>query len=87
MHVQAIITKYVGPTNFKGSRIKATASAGSVTVSYDSGLSSDANHDNAAYKLAEKFGWHGTYNRGGMPGDKGNVYVATSASTFDGFKR
>jgi hypothetical protein len=32
---QAIETKYMGPTNTRGSRIKATAAAGSVMVPFD----------------------------------------------------
>ena len=35
MHIrQAIVTKFLGPTNFRGSRIKASASAGAITVDY-----------------------------------------------------
>ena len=39
--MQAIETKYFGPSNVKGSRIKATAQAGSVTVGYDHALNGD----------------------------------------------
>lgn len=72
---QAIVTKYLGPTNFRGSRIKATAYAGSITIDYDPGLSQQANHDNAAKKLAAKFNWHGEWIAGGMPSEDGNCYV------------
>jgi len=54
---QAILTKYLGPTNFRGSRIKATASAGSITVEYDNALSSEQNHRHAARMLQQKFQW------------------------------
>jgi len=54
---QAILTKYLGPTNFLGSRIKATASAGSITVSYDHALSTEENHRHAARMLQQKFQW------------------------------
>lgn len=33
---QAIITKFLGPTNYKGARIKATSAYGSITVGYHS---------------------------------------------------
>lgn len=33
---QAIITKFLGPTNTKGARIKATSAYGSITVGYHS---------------------------------------------------
>ncbi len=75
MFVQAIVTKYLGPTNTLPGRIKATASAGTLTVPYESGLSTNANHTAAAHALARKFGWMGHYQGGGMPDGNGNVYV------------
>lgn len=55
--MQAIETKYIGATNHKPSRIKATCTAGSVTVSYDHSLNIDGNHKAAAAELREKLGW------------------------------
>lgn len=52
--MQAIITKYLGPTNHRGSRIKATAWAGSVTVSYDYSLDTVGNHKAAAQAICDK---------------------------------
>ena len=72
---QANTTKYIGPTNFRGSRIKATAAAGSVNIPSDGSLSLDARHAKAAQALAEKFGWSGVWYAGGMPDGRGNVYV------------
>jgi hypothetical protein len=60
--MQAIITKYLGPTNTKGSRIKATCAAGSLTRSYDNGLDSDGNHRAVAEALCVKMGWVSTPN-------------------------
>lgn len=77
---QAITTKYIGPTNYRGSRIKAKAAAGSVTVHYDCSLNTDDNHAAAAKALAEKFGWRGHYYGGGMPEGSGNVYVQGPAT-------
>ena len=71
---QAIITRYHGAGNVKGSRIKATASAGSVTLQWDDGLSSDANHIAAATALARKFDWAGEWYTGGLP-DGSQVHV------------
>lgn len=73
----SIFTKYFGPTNTRGSRVKATASngAGSMSVPWDYGLNVDQNHDAAAKALAKKLGWHGRVSRGGGPGGSGNVYV------------
>lgn len=63
---QAITTKYLGPTNFRGSRIKAMAEAGSITVSYDDSLNTQDAHAKAAQALARKFGWTGEYYQGGL---------------------
>lgn len=78
--MQAIITKYLGPTNHRSSRVKATCDAKSMTVSWDHSLNSDENHDVAARMLAERLGWTGDhYGRlvgGGLPrGMGGNCYV------------
>lgn len=72
---QAIITRYVGPGNVRGSRIIAKAFAGKVTIGYDHGLSITDNHAAAAKALAGKFGWHGAWVAGSDPSGNGNVYV------------
>jgi hypothetical protein len=55
--MQAILTKNLGPTNTKGSRIKATAQAGSIILSWDDTLNSDENHYSAALQYATRMGW------------------------------
>lgn len=56
--MKAIMTKYQGLTNYRGSRIKATDGDGNhVTVSYVCELNTDSNHDAAALALAHKMGW------------------------------
>lgn len=55
--MQAIITKYIGPTNSRGSRIKAECSAGSITISYDYGLEDIDLHLKAANALIAKMDW------------------------------
>ena len=54
---QAIKVKYLDPTNYRGSRYKATAAAGSVTVSVGNALSTECNVIAAAQALCAKFGW------------------------------
>ena len=82
---QAIVTKYLPATNFKGSRIKATASAGSLTQSYDDSLNTDDAHAKVAMALANKFKWRGTWY-GGTPADgKGNVYVCHDVNDVPAF--
>ena len=74
-HLQAITTKYLGPTNHRAGRIKATAARGlSITIEYQHGLGTNANHARAAGALCQKLGWYGTYASGGM--ELGNAYVA-----------
>lgn len=74
---QAITTKYLGPTNFKGSRIKATAAAGSITVNWKHEHGSEANHRLAAMALVDKFGWRPQCDRlcGGQMANGGYCFV------------
>ena len=72
---QAIETKYLGPTNIKGGRIKAAAAAGSITIGYDHALNADANHKAAADALIAKLGWTGTFAQGGNVKGTGYYFV------------
>ena len=74
-HRQAIETKYLGPTNHRGGRIKASAQAGSITIPWDHALNTDNNHDMAAIALLKKLGWKGKLEGGGNARGNGNVYV------------
>ena len=50
-----ITTRYIGPTNFRGSRVKAVSGSGkSLTFSYDAALDERGNHAAAAAALAVK---------------------------------
>jgi hypothetical protein len=55
--MQAIVTKYISATNTKGSRIKATCAAGSLTVHWDHELSVEGNHEAAAKELVRQLDW------------------------------
>ena len=77
--MQAIITRYIGPTDHRGSRVKACCQAGSVTLGWDDALGPDENHDAAAVALARKLGWDARCYpsrlvRAGSPDGHGNVY-------------
>jgi hypothetical protein len=65
---QAIRTRYVGPTNVKGSRIIAKCEAASVRVSYDDGLNVEENHRAAMLALRERMGWNGPDDTDMIPG-------------------
>lgn len=78
---QSITTKYLGPTNARGSRIKAIArkrsrlgAEMSVTVPYDWG-SVEHEHCRAACILAKRLGWSGLWIGGGNVDENGYVYV------------
>lgn len=72
---QAIVTKYLGPTNYRGARVKATCQAGSVTLAWDDALDVNGNHDAAAKALTAKVGWSVRLYGGSLPDGTGNCYV------------
>lgn len=72
---QAIETKYFTATNVRGSRIKATAWAGSVTISRDWELDVADAHRAAADALIAKLGWSGTYVQGSNVKGDGYYFV------------
>jgi hypothetical protein len=78
---QAITTKYIGPRNVRGSRVKATSSSGlSVTIGWDDELDTDANHIAAARALATKLNWSGQWVAGATAA--GCVFVNVDRDTF-----
>lgn len=72
---QAIETKYLAPTNHRGSRVLVKAQAGRMMVEWDDALDSDGNHNRAARLFAKKWGWKGKWMGGGKADGCGNVYV------------
>lgn len=52
-----IKTKYLGPTNFKGARIKASCGTRSKTIPFDYSVSASERHEQAARLLAAELGW------------------------------
>jgi hypothetical protein len=78
--MQAIVTKYLSPTNTRGSRVKATAQAGSITAPWDYALDTTGNHRAAAIALANKYKWldHSDLSEGGsLPAGTGECFVLT----------
>jgi len=80
---QAIVTKYIGATNTRGSRIKATAERGTLSIPYPHEINSGEVHAYAAQKLCEMFAaadlaqygipitknpWSRSFVSGAMPG-------------------
>lgn len=78
--MQAIVTKYHGPTNFRGSRVSAKASAGRISIPWDYAKDVEQNHDAAALAFCRKFAWTGALACGELPKGDGNVYVFVTHS-------
>ena len=88
---QAIVTKYIGPTNYRGTRISVRCSAGRIIVPWDHSLGIVENHAAAAFTLARKLGWVSSPGQvsgsaaplylGALPdsGMAGHAYVAVFA--------
>lgn len=69
--MKAIRTRYVGPTNTRGSRITATDADGNrVSISYPHQLNSDQAHELAAYTLMRKMRWECELVGGGFNNDE-----------------
>jgi hypothetical protein len=69
--MKTIKTTHLGPTNTRGSRIKASDEDGnSITLPYKSELNSNQCHMEAAVALCEKMDWigmlHGGHTKNGM---------------------
>lgn len=81
--MKAILTRFHGPSNVKGSRISAQAEKGQrVTIPVDPALNIDANHMLAARVLRTKMGWSGKLIGGTLgSGDMCWVFSAGSPST------
>lgn len=82
--MQAIVTKYFGAGNVRGSRVKATCQGGSVTLEWDDSVNSDLNHKRAALALASKLNWDGVWISGGLP-DGTCVWVTDPRDARDMF--
>ena len=78
---QSITTRYICPTNFRGSRCKATTSSGvSLTTEWDDALNVDENHRAAAANLIKKLAWGNPdhWVDAGSPKGDGSVFVDAS---------
>jgi len=73
--MQAIRTKFIGPTNYRPDRIKAECMAGKITVSWDWALNRDENHAAAAWALVKKLGWNATGLKSGTLADQSDCHV------------
>lgn len=76
MSRQAIVTRYIGPTNHRGSRVKAFCEAGEFTMPWDYELSVEQNHAKAMVFLCGRLMWDSrNYVCGSLPANTGYVFV------------
>jgi hypothetical protein len=87
--MQAIVTKYLNPTDTKGARIKATCDAGYVTVPFDYAGTEEQTHASAAMALVRKLGWqdHGAgmgniWTAGSLPNQSGYCFVLVNRAIY-----
>jgi hypothetical protein len=75
--MKAIQTRYLGATNYRGSRIKASAEGvPAVTIPYPHELDTERAHRSAAAALAARHDWTQKIHGGALPsGDWAWVFV------------
>lgn len=80
--MKAIETKYFGPGNVRGARIKATDGDNTVWISYPHELSPEDGHRLAAETLCAKLGWNYELLQGATK--RGYVFVLGAEITKGG---
>lgn len=83
--MQAIRTHYLGATNTKGVRVKATCEAGSVTVAYEYGEDHEGNHERAARTLIAQLGWYGEWVSDWSSGERWHICVKSAQEVLPRF--
>lgn len=74
--MQAIQTRYKGPTVSQGSRVVARCEGGHITVPYDHGLDTLGNHEAAALALCKLLDWAAPSGCGRLPdGSYAHVFL------------
>ncbi len=79
--MQTITTKYIGPTNHRGARIRAvTASGQALTLPINHSYSDGRCHAEAALELCKRLGWSGELVSGST--SRGYVFVFVSGDRY-----
>ena len=77
--MQAIVTRYVGPTNHRGARVIARCDAKRRTFDWNYRLGIEENHRAAALALVRELGWtaehYGELVTGSLPANGGYAHV------------
>jgi hypothetical protein len=81
--MQAIVTRYHGPTDYHGARVSARCDAGCIVIHWDYTLDTNPNHDAACNALLARLGWLTAGQRwvgGSLPGRRaGRAYTCCDA--------
>lgn len=78
---KAIQTKYIGPTNTRGSRIRVKANGvASKLYDFSHADSIDQRHAKAAQAFITAHDWPGVWIAGGMPDETGSIYCGLDGS-------
>lgn len=74
---QAILTRYLPPTNCRGAKVRAIAGAGALSFAWNHELDCDMNHKHAAFRYAQKKEWlvNGIKLFGGMLPNEDYAFV------------
>ena len=82
--MQTISTQYYGPTDHRGSRVRAKASYGKTTYwhDWDYSLSNMENHREAAKQLMIKLNWESVSGSWIMGGTKDGYIFVNNSETF-----
>lgn len=82
--MQTISTKYFGPTDHRGSRIKASKSYGKNVYwhDYDYSMNTEENHREAAKQLLIKLNWESVSGSWIMGGTKDGYIFVNNSETF-----
>lgn len=72
----AILTRYLPPTNYRGSRVAVRSGNGHrMIVSWDHELDVSGNHRAAALALCRKMGWTGDLASGGTENGAAHCFI------------
>jgi hypothetical protein len=80
--MQAIETKYIGPTDTKGGRISARCEARRIVRDVDHSLGIEERHTAVARELINLLGWHGHWICGAVPSNP-NGYIFACGQRHD----
>lgn len=75
MSRQSILTRYLGPTNHRGARVKAWNQAKVIALPWNHALNPEENHEAAIKRLRDQLEWGGHWAMGQLPDGSGYAAV------------